>query len=41
MYLETDLEQSYPDFFELMWYSQIPCFDIINVTTKANQNHGK
>ena len=41
IYTELDLEQSYSHLFELMWYSQMPCFDILNVTTKADQNHGK
>ena len=40
MYYTMDLKGSYSALFELMWYSQIPCFNILNVTTKANQNHG-
>ena len=40
MYSTLDLNGSYSALFELMWYSQIPCFNILNVTTKANQNYG-
>ena len=40
MYATMDLDQTYTALFELMWYSQIPCFDILNVTTKDKQNHG-
>ena len=36
-----NLDKSYPHLFELLWYSQLPCFDIVNVTTKANEDHGK
>ena len=35
-----DLDVIYPNLFELLWYSQIPCFDILNITTLANQEHG-
>ena len=35
-----DLDKSYASLFELMWYSQMPCFDILNVTSKQNQRHG-
>ena len=27
--------------FELLWYSQLPCFDVVNVTSKANQDFGR
>ena len=36
-----DLDAIYPNLFELLWYSQIPCFDILNITTSANQEHGE
>ena len=36
-----NLDKSYPHMFELLWYSQLPCFDIVNVTTKASEDHGK
>ena len=39
-YEKIDLEKSYPSLFEL-WYSQLPCFDLMNITTKASQQHGK
>ena len=25
---------------ELLWYSQLPCFDVVNVTTKVNEEFG-
>ena len=25
---------------ELLWYSQLPCFDVVNVTTKMNEEFG-
>ena len=40
-YERIDLEKSYPSLFELLWYSQLPCFDLTNITTKASQQHGK
>ena len=37
-----DLDKSYPSLFELLWYSQLPCFDVINITTtKANDEYGE
>ena len=39
-YEKIDLEKSYPSLFELLWYSQLPCFDLMNITTKATQQHG-
>ena len=37
-----DLDKSYPSLFELLWYSQLPCFDVINITTtKADDEYGK
>ena len=41
MYASLDLEKSYTSLFEQMWYSQLPCFDVINVTTQENQNHSE
>ena len=41
MYSKLDLDKSYSGFFELMWYSQIPCYDILGITTQGHQNHGK
>ena len=36
----TDLQQSYYNLFEILWYSQLPCFDVINVTSKVNNEMG-
>ena len=37
-----DLDKSYPSLFELLWYSQLPCFDVINITTtKADDEYGE
>ena len=32
-YSKIDLDRSYPSLFELLWYSQLPCFDVLNVTS--------
>ena len=40
-YAAINLEESYSSLFEMLWYSQIPCFDILNITTKSDQQHGK
>ena len=40
-YKNMNLDESYPHMFELLWYSQLPCFDIVNITTKSNQDHGR
>ena len=32
-YKNIDLDKSYPNLFELLWYSQLPCFDVLNVTS--------
>ena len=32
-YKKIDLDKSYPSLFELLWYSQLPCFDVLNVTS--------
>ena len=36
----TDLQQSYYNLFEILWYSQLPCFDVINVTSNVNNEMG-
>ena len=41
MFTSLDLERSYTYLFEQMWYSQLPCFDVLNITTKEYQNHSK
>ena len=33
-YTNIDLERSYPNLFELLWYSQIPCFDVTATSNK-------
>jgi hypothetical protein len=33
-----DMEKSYWALFELLWYSQMPCYDVMDVTsTKKNE----
>ena len=32
-----NLDKSYKSLFELLWYSQLPCFDIINVTSTKEE----
>ena len=41
IYEKIDLDKSYDYLFELLWYSQIPCVDILNITSKSNQEHGE
>ena len=36
-----DYGRSYESLFELMWYSQMPCFDMINVTSAKNHQFGE
>ena len=40
-YANMDMENSYTALFELLWNSQIPCFDVMNVTSKNNYEYGK
>ena len=40
-YEKINLEESYASLFELLWYSQLPCFDVMNVTTKEKEEHGE
>ena len=30
-----DLQASFPNLFTIMWYSQLPCFDVKNITSNA------
>ena len=30
-----NMAESYPSFFEIMWYSQMPCFDVRGLTSTA------
>ena len=41
VFQKLDLEKSYNSVFELMWYSQMPCFDIVNITSKSYNDFGK
>ena len=36
-----DLDQSYKSLFELLWYSQLPCFDVEGVTSTKNHQYGE
>ena len=41
-YRKMDMDKSYPSLFELLWYSQLPCFDVVNVTTTNEEDeYGK
>ena len=31
----TDMQKSFESLFQLLWYSQLPCFDVENVTSKV------
>lgn len=37
---KIDPSKSYPGMFEMLWYTQLPCFDVKNVTSDTNQQHG-
>ncbi len=37
---KMDLKKSYPSLFEILWYTQLPCFDVENVTSNANGDYG-
>ena len=39
-YKNINLDKSYKSLIELLWYSQLPCFDVVNVTTKINEEFG-
>ena len=39
-YFYTLQELSYPSLYEMLWYSQLPCFDVDNVTSDFNYEHG-
>ena len=40
MYENMDLEKGYQGIFEMLWYSQMPCYDIKEVTSTKNDEHG-
>ena len=31
---KMNLDTSYDSFFEILWYTQLPCFDVENVTSE-------
>ena len=35
-----DLRKSYPSLFEILWYTQLPCFDVEGVTSDKENQHG-
>ena len=39
-YKNINIDKSYQPLMELLWYSQLPCFDVVNVTTKINEEFG-
>ena len=40
MYENMDLEKGYKGIFEMLWYSQLPCFDVKEVTSTRSDEHG-
>ena len=39
-YKKIDLDKSYKALFELLWYSQLPCFDVLDVTSQLHEEFG-
>ena len=39
-YKKIDLDKSYRALFELLWYSQLPCFDVLDVTSQLHEEFG-
>ena len=39
-YQKIDLDKSYQALFEMLWYSQLPCFDVLDVTTTIKEEFG-
>ena len=37
---KMDLQKSYPALFEILWYTQLPCFDVEGVTSDYNGQYG-
>ena len=35
MYGNLDINKAYENLFEILWYSQLPCFDIQNITSES------
>ena len=40
MYENMDLKNGFEGIFEMLWYSQMPCFDVRQVTSSKNDEHG-
>jgi hypothetical protein len=41
VYKNIDLEKSYNALFELLWYSQMPCYDVMDVTSNKKNEFGE
>ena len=41
MYENMDLKNGFEGIFEMLWYSQMPCFDIVNITSKSYNDFGR
>ena len=37
---DMDLQKSYESLFEILWYSQVPCFDVNSVTSETKGQFG-
>ena len=37
---KMNLDTSYSSFFEILWYTQLPCFDVENVTSEFRDQFG-
>ena len=37
---KMNLDTSYSSFFEILWYTQLPCFDVENVTSEFRDQYG-
>ena len=37
---KMDLKKSYKSLFEILWYTQLPCFDVTNVTSNSAGQYG-
>ena len=38
-YGNMDMEKGYNSLFEILWYTQVPCFDVANVTSSRQHEH--
>ena len=39
-FMKMNLEKSYAALFEILWYTQLPCFDVRNVTSEYKDQYG-